>query len=298
MKLPMHLRRAATAALPVVALCWPQAGWALTVKEAVAAALKTNPEVGQAIENREAIEFEMEQARGLYLPSVDLEASAGVRRLDSPSRRALGIEGDTLNNADVSLSVTQKLFDSGARRAEVDRQAARIDGASFRVLERSQLIALAAVQDYLEFMLQSRVVADTAENVRFHQSILGEIGEGIEGGALNEADRQQAQERLFAAKARNTQALGDLEEAKIRFFKTTGVPLTSPVMPKSLAASLPRTLETAIDLARNASPSIKAAAGDVDAASANIRAARSKVWSRSAGRGGRAQRQQRRRRRG
>ncbi|MGN6306680.1 MAG: TolC family outer membrane protein [Mesorhizobium sp.] len=276
MKLPMHLRRAATAALPVVALCWPQAGWALTVKEAVAAALKTNPEVGQAIENREAIEFEMEQARGLYLPSVDLEASAGVRRLDSPSRRALGIEGDTLNNADVSLSVTQKLFDSGARRAEVDRQAARIDGASFRVLERSQLIALAAVQDYLEFMLQSRVVADTAENVRFHQSILGEIGEGIEGGALNEADRQQAQERLFAAKARNTQALGDLEEAKIRFFKTTGVPLTSPVMPKSLAASLPRTLETAIDLARNASPSIKAAAGDVDAASANIRAARSK----------------------
>ena len=56
----------------------------------------------QAIENREAIEFELRQAKGLYLPSVDLEASTGVRRLDDSSRRALGEEHDALspNEAD------------------------------------------------------------------------------------------------------------------------------------------------------------------------------------------------------
>lgn len=50
---------------------------ALSLKEAMAVALESNPEIGQAVENREAIEFELRQARGLYLPSVDLEASAG-----------------------------------------------------------------------------------------------------------------------------------------------------------------------------------------------------------------------------
>ncbi|TIN76682.1 MAG: channel protein TolC, partial [Mesorhizobium sp.] len=44
---------------------------ALTLKEAMAVAVESNPEIGQAIENREAIEFELRQAKGLYLPSVD-----------------------------------------------------------------------------------------------------------------------------------------------------------------------------------------------------------------------------------
>ena len=56
---------------------------ALTLKEAIAVAVESNPEIGQAIENREAIEFELRQAKGLYLPSIDLEASAGARRLDN-----------------------------------------------------------------------------------------------------------------------------------------------------------------------------------------------------------------------
>src|SRR4051812_47340096 len=73
---------------------------ALTLKEAMAVAVESNPEIGQAIENREAIEFELRQAKGLYLPSVDLEASAGVRRLDNSSRRALSIDDDSLNPAE------------------------------------------------------------------------------------------------------------------------------------------------------------------------------------------------------
>ena len=123
---------------------------ALTLKEAIAVAVESNPEIGQAIENREAIEFELRQAKGLYLPSVDLEASTGVRRLDNSSRRALSIEDDALYPSEAGVVVTQKLFDSGARRAELNRQASRVDGASFRVLERSEFIALAVVQDYLE----------------------------------------------------------------------------------------------------------------------------------------------------
>lgn len=249
---------------------------ALTLKEAMAVAVESNPEIGQAIENREAIEFELRQAKGLYLPSVDFEASTGARRLDNSSRRALSIEDDTLYPSEAGVVVTQKLFDNGARRAELSRQASRVDGASFRVLERSEFIGLSVVQDYLEYMLQAQIVGDAKRNLGVHQSILGDIREGIQGGALTDADRQQAEERLYAAQARLQEANEELEAAKIRFYKTVGKPLTSPSKPGSVAKALPRSLDDAIGLARRNNPRVHMVSSDIDAAASLVDAARAK----------------------
>ncbi|TGQ63848.1 channel protein TolC [Mesorhizobium sp. M00.F.Ca.ET.186.01.1.1] len=249
---------------------------ALTLREAMAVAVESNPEIGQAIENREAIEFELRQAKGLYLPSVDIEASAGVRRLDNSSRRSLSIEDDSLYPTEADVVVTQKLYDSGARRAELSRQASRVDGASFRVLERSEFIGLSVVQDYLEYMLQASIVAEAKKNLGFHQAILSDIRAGIEGGGLNEADRQQAEERLFAAKARMQEASEELEASRIRFFKTVGKPLTSASRPGSVASALPKSLDEALGLARANNPRVHMANSDLDASAAQVDAARAK----------------------
>ncbi|RWM78278.1 MAG: channel protein TolC [Mesorhizobium sp.] len=249
---------------------------ALTLKEAMAVAVESNPEIGQAVENREAIEFELRQAKGLYLPSIDLEASAGTRRLDNSSRRALSIEEDGLYPAEAGLVISQTLYDSGARRAELNHQASRVDGASFRVLERSEFIGLSVVQDYLEYMLQASIVSEAKKNLGFHQGILGDIRQGIAGGALNEADRQQAEERLFAAKARMQEATEELEAAKIRFFKTVGKPLTNASRPGSVGGALPRSLDEALGLARENNPRVHMANSDIDAAASLVDAARAK----------------------
>ena len=249
---------------------------ALTLKEAIAVAVELNPEIGQAIENREAIEFELRQAKGLYLPSVDLEASTGVRRLDNSSRRALSDEDDALYPNEAGVVITQKLYDHGARRAELDRQASRVDGASFRVLERSEFIALSVVQDYLEYMLQASIVSEAKKNLGVHQSILGDIKESVDGGALTDADRQQAEERLYAAQTRLLAASEELEASRIRFFKTVGKPLTSAKLPGSVAKALPRSLDDAIGLARSNNPRVHMANSDIDAASAEVNAARAR----------------------
>ena len=54
-------------------------GGPVSLQEAIAVAMQSNPEIIQAQMNKEAIEFERRQAQGLYQPRVDLEASAGVR---------------------------------------------------------------------------------------------------------------------------------------------------------------------------------------------------------------------------
>ncbi|WP_280824686.1 TolC family protein [Pseudaminobacter soli (ex Li et al. 2025)] len=247
---------------------------ALTLKEAIAVAVDSNPEIGQAIENREAVEFELRQAKGLFLPSVDLEASTGVGRLDTPARRAFSIKNETLHPSEASLVVTQSIFDNGARRAELNRQASRVDGASFRVLERSEFIALSVAQQYLEYMLQAQIVGEAKKNLAFHQSILGNIRDTVAGGGLTEADLQQAEERLYGAEARLKEASEELETAKIQFFKTVGKPLTNATYPGSVAKALPRSLEEAIGLARTNNPRVHMANSDIDAAAANVNAAR------------------------
>ena len=253
----------------------PQIASALTLKEALAVTVEANPEIGQAVENREAIEFELRQARGLYLPSVDLEGSVGARGLDNLSRRAIGIEDDPLYPTEVGVSVTQKLFDGGGRRAELERQASRVDGASFRILERSEAIGLQVVREYLEFMLQAEIVAESRRNVSAHQKIANDIGSLIAGGTLTEADRLQAQERLLAANARLEEATEEIEAARIRFYKLVGKPLTDPQMPASVLSRLPDSLDQAIGIARQNNPRIHMANADIDAADSQVDAARS-----------------------
>lgn len=176
MRFRVSLRRGVAGAAVLAMVAATQGAHALTLQEAVGEALTSNPEILQAAENREAIEFELRQARGLYLPTLDLEGSIGIRRLDSPGRRSLGTAGNDLYPMDVGVSLKQTLFDGGARRSEVERQAARVDGASFRVLERSEAIALAVTQEYLEILLQAEIIAAARQNAGFHQQILGDIG--------------------------------------------------------------------------------------------------------------------------
>src|SRR5262245_49524473 len=110
-----RMRHHLMAAASVSVLCFLAMGQAsaITLDEAIGAALKTNPSIGQAIENRRATEWELRQARGLYLPRVDVEASAGARELDSPARRAVGLVGSTLYPQEVGAVIQQPLIDLG-----------------------------------------------------------------------------------------------------------------------------------------------------------------------------------------
>ena len=176
------------------------------LKTAVQAAIDSHPEINQAIQNKEAIEFEREQAQGLFLPRVSVEGSVGVRRLENRTRRALNLEDQTLYPLEASVFAEQVIFDSGSRNAELKRQAARTDGAALRVSERSEFIALNVARQYLDYMLQQRILAAAEDNVSFHQTLVGDLREGVSKGSISIADQQQSEERLQAAKIRRTEA--------------------------------------------------------------------------------------------
>lgn len=246
----------------------------LDLKSAVEAALESHPEINQAIQNKEAIEFERKQAQGQFLPRFTVEGSAGVRRLENATRRSLGIANQTLYPVEVDLIGQQTLLDFGARGAELRRQAARTDGAALRVEERSEFVALNVTRQYLDYLLQQRIVAASEDNISFHQKLVNDLNEGVSRGSISIADLQQAEERLQAAKVRKTEAEQDLASAAISFRTLTGLSIADVTMPETVAAALPPTLDDALALARDKNPKVREAQADVDAAYAVVDAAK------------------------
>jgi adhesin transport system outer membrane protein len=259
----------ATAALLAGTLPAAQAqDGAISLQEAISVAMQSNPQIIQAQMNKEAIEFERKQAQGLFLPRVDLEASAGVRRLENRTRRTLGIADDELYPLEAGLTGEWTVLDFGRRRGELLRQASRVDGASLRVVERSEFVALQVARQYLDVLLQQRIAAASDDNAAFHQTLVNDLGQGVDQGSISIADRQQAEERLQSALVRREEAQQGLNEATISLRRLTGLEVSQVTMPPNLASALSPNLADAVGQARNQHPLVREAMADVDAANA------------------------------
>ena len=253
---------------------------AIELRDAVQAALTTNPEIRQAIHNKEATLREREQAQGLWYPRVSVEASAGVRKLDNPTRRSANLDDDTLWPLEAMAIADQLLWDSGGREAEIRRQASRTDAAAARIEERSEFVALNVARAYIDYLLQQRLVAITEDNATFHERLAADLREGVAKGSISIADQQQAEERLQSARARVTEAREDLETAGIEFRTLAGVPIDQVSLPPDLQQCLPGSLEDAVSLARQNNPRVQESLADLSTSREMIKAAKAEMGPR------------------
>src|SRR3546814_13428166 len=69
------------------ALAFPLAvsAHAMTLQEAVQQAIATNPDIGIVASNREAVDQELRQARGLSLPHIDVPSGARPDTFHTPT---------------------------------------------------------------------------------------------------------------------------------------------------------------------------------------------------------------------
>ena len=158
------------------------------------------------------------------------------------------------------------------------RQAARVDGASLRVVERSEFIALQVARQYLNILLQERVVAAADDNALFHQQLAGSLSQGVDQGSISVADLQQAEERLQAAIVQREEAREDLTNARTALRRLTGLDVNRVALPGQLDPVMPGNLEQAIGLARINNPLVREAQADVDAANAMITSAKGELY--------------------
>lgn len=236
-----------------------------SINDAINQAATTNPGVGEASANRRATESEMRQSQGALLPQVRLEASAGpesLRRYITPA--PIG-NGDYLNGSQASVIVRQTLFDGFSSINEVWRQAARVNAASHRVLERTELIGLDAAEAYIDVTRYLRIVSLAEENVRVHRDVRKNVRARFQGGRAGEGDLQQAEERVAAAEATLADFRTQLDVARAKYRKVVGLEPFNLRFPSRLSR-LPANKDKALNLAYRYNPTLRASRADADAA--------------------------------
>jgi adhesin transport system outer membrane protein len=232
--------------------------------------VENNPQIGTVSANRKAVEQELRQARGLYLPQVDVVTGIGPENTNNITTRSLGNDDDTYIRSDARISLTQRLYAGGQVTHEVERQKQRVAAAANRVSENSENIALDAVGSYLEVIRQRELFALAKQNVDFHNDILGKLQQRLNSGVGTQADVAQTRARQARSLATLSQTGNDLGDAESVYTRVTGQFPGELARPSFPVASLPQSLDQAVKMASEDAPGVHAADSDVQAAKEEI----------------------------
>jgi adhesin transport system outer membrane protein len=241
---------------------------ALTVEEAIILVLETNPEITAAEASKQAIEFELDQARSLWAPRFEITGRVMGAVNDGTTAVDQSAADDWLNGYEIGARATQMLFDGYEIRSEIDRQAFRVDAAALRVLERSEFLALEAIRLYTDVLRTQQVLALGRDNLSYHRAVLQRIERAFDEGVVGIGDLQQAQERVFFAEDVVTDLELNAEDARAFFIEVVGAEPRDLSRVPAIGARLPASLDAAMSLARNNNPTIRFLQTDVGAAEA------------------------------
>jgi outer membrane protein len=243
----------ASALVPILAYAAP--AQALTLREALAIAYATNPQIEGARANLRATDEEIAKARAGWRPSLNLDGTEGFQHIitDEPARS----EADrNLVNGRAVLS--EPLYRGGRTVADIRRANAQVRAARAELLDAEQNILLAGATAYMDVVRDTANLESRRRNVRALQDQFNASNIQLRAGAITLTDLQQTQARLAVAQASATSAEGQLGISRSRFERLIGRPPemleNSPVLPPA-----PAGLEQAVSLARGASPALLAA---------------------------------------
>ncbi len=252
-----------------LALCIQPYVFAATLQEAVEAAVKTNPDVLAASNERNAVSKQIDQAKAGYLPTIDLAVGTGYESTDSPVTRTATSHTNVHKNRDeASINLRQMLFDGLETKNEVRRQMARTDSRAYSVFGAAENTGLDAVQAYLNVLRRQKLVELAATNLEAHERTHDQISLRSERGVGRKSDMDQSLGRVALAKANLMAEESNLRDQETSYLRIIGEKAENLSTPEILPSMLPETLEETIAQAIDNHPILKSANADLESAKA------------------------------
>lgn len=253
-----------------VALAAPGLALATSLDDAIALALKSNPDMAEAAASLDLADARVREARSAGLPQVALVGQAGRGTTDLGG--FFGFEKSNVDPRSVALEVRQTLFSGGAVISGMEQ--ARQGRRAAATLSQGERLKLAArVAQAYGAVLSSRVVlAQTATYAEATGEVARQSVLRFKAGEIPMSDLAQAEARQADATARRAAAEGAVADAAAAYQALVGEapdrldPLP-PVVP--LTASL----DDLIAQAEQTNPDLAAAEAAVQAARAGVRVA-------------------------
>jgi outer membrane protein len=263
------MRQPRLAGLIAAAVAMP-AG-AVTLDEAIAAAMAHDPSITIADASRDAAGGRVTQARSGGLPTVTVGGSVGYGQLDPQG--FFGLRGADVTPYAAQVSVEQPLFTGGRVAAERARTRAGLAAAEVgRTNARSEL-AVAVVVGYGNVLTSATMIASWQRLLDETTEIERQARLRFKAGESPSTDVAQAGARLAEARGGLAGAEGVMATARAHYRNLVGEdPVGLAPMPSGPPA--PAILDEAVATAAHNSPAIAQAEADLDAARAANRGAR------------------------
>jgi len=248
---------------------------AQTLQEAIQRTINENPEIQSEKSERLAVEHEISQAKAGYFPKVDLNAGIGWEQSTNPTTRSRGDGTVSYGREEASIQLRQMIFDGFATSSEVKRHEARTNARAFSVFGKSEIIALNAVESYINVLRRKELLGLAKENLSIHQRTNDQIKLRSERGLGKRADYYQSSGRLSLAEKNALSEIGNLQDAETAFLKVVGTLPMNLNRVENIDRVLPESLEESIEQAITNHPILKSANADIDSAFAQHETAKS-----------------------
>jgi len=246
---------------------------AAELNDIVADSIQAHPEILEQVHVFRQADRDRDIAVSGWRPSVDLQASTGQYRTESPFTQNILRE---YNSNRAELSLTQNLFNGFDTTYQQEQTEARLRSALFEIFDTADNIALDVVQAYVDVLRQHKLVELADKNVSNHERILAQIRERSESGVGRRSELQQTEGRVARAHASLIAQQNNLQDAESRLHEVLGrYVVVSRLQDPELPQHPGRTLDELIDLALQNHPAIKVASFNVEAALADSSRARS-----------------------
>ncbi len=247
-----------------LAVAAPAAGQTLT--DAMAQAYLTNPALAAQRASMRATDEQVAQANAAWRPSMSL--STGV----TTSYTSNGTAAQSTNSPSLTLSVSQPLYRGGRIEAGIDQAEASVLGARARLRTSEQSVLASVVDAYMGVLRDQAVLQLNTNSEQVFQGELAAARNRFQLGAATSTDVATAESRLSNASATRIQAEGAFRTSLSNFERIVGVAPSNMATPESLLV-LPNSLEEAIAIALNESPTVLTAFYSEAAAQASVRSA-------------------------
>ncbi|MDX2233870.1 MAG: TolC family outer membrane protein [Hyphomonadaceae bacterium] len=237
---------------------------AMTLPEAMQQALETNPTIEARRSRLAATREALPQARAAILPSLSVSAGATAQRRDGG-----GVGESTDESWSASASASQLLFASGAVAASTRQARAQVAGAEADYSGAVQQLLLDVTSAYAGLREAIAIVearTRTAENLEAQRKF---AQARFDAGVATRTDLAQAEARLAQARTQLIQAQGALAAANETYRRIVGAS-ASGLQPAPRVEGLPASLEAALSLALEQSPSLVSARAAEEAAQAAV----------------------------
>ena len=238
---------------------------AASLQKAVEQAVATHPSIAASRAARNASVWDMKAAQSRLLPQLDLSADLGPFYIDQPQGFSPSVNAEWMLQREVTLTLSQILYDGGDRSNDIRRSAALADALSFRIVEQSESVALDAVEAYIDVRRLAAILDLARKNRKQLNAILGLVRQLTSGGSAPASDLDQALGRVAGAATIEKQIEQALDEGRARYRQIIGAEPQGLEKVK-LPPGIPKSRKLAVDIAIAENSSILALDSETSAA--------------------------------